>query len=550
MPDPIDNINNDPNDIKPQDTTNTPQPTTSLYSDPSNNTPDPTFPTSPTVERAPLSSSPSAVSTVSVPSNDTPFVPDETPKKSKKKLIIGIVIAVIAVLGLSGTTAFAFYYNNPEKVVADALVNVVTARTQISSGSYTYSDSKNKGKVSLTFDSKSDTPNFKGQLDAKLKVDYEKYKFDLGGSGVLSEKGNAYFKFDGLEEITNKYLNEPEIKAYTDRSPELKNDIVALVKKIDGQYVKLEKSDIQNFWKKYDHKKASACYTKVFDTLDKNPSQKKEIQDAYGNNKFVLIKDQGSENIAGTDSVKYGINIDLKKYYHASDAFDQTTFSKSLQKCNDQLSDTATDDYKPTEQEKKEERKYRDESAEEQQKDFDKTKVNIWISRWDHQFTKTTADYTDTENKTNYSLSINYKQNQLITVKDPKGAISMKEFQADIDKIQSDISKLSGGEYVSAAVSKNQTNATAIQKKAEAYAADTGAGSYPTLEQLKADRGVAKLPESLLVVISNEAPDSSHQDRVQYKVCSGSSGYSIYYWDVAKNSISEAIGYGCNDPTI
>lgn len=448
MPDPIDNINNDPNEAIPQDTVDTPQPISSSYSEPIT-MPDPTFPTSPTVEKAPLSPLSSIASMGSTP-NDTPFVPDEAPKKSKKKLIIGIVIAFIAVLGLGGTTAFAFYYNNPEKVVADALVNVVTARTQIANGSYVYTNTKNKGNISLTFDSKSDTPNFKGQLEAKLKVDYDKYKFDLGGTGMLSEKGSAYLKFDGLEKITTKYLNEPEVKVYTDQSPKLKDEIVALVKKIDGKYVKLDKSDIQNFWKKYDHEKASACYTKAFDTLDKTSAQKREIQAAYDNNKFVIIKNQGSENIAGVDSVKYGINVDLKKYYHASDAFKETTFSKSLQKCNDQLSGEESDEYKLTEEQEKENRKFRDESAEEQQKEANKTKVNIWISRWGHQFTKTTTHYANTKDGTKYVLDVNYKQNQLITIKDPKDSISMKEFQSDIDKIQANYNALYAGSSAAA----------------------------------------------------------------------------------------------------
>lgn len=528
MLDPIDNFDRQDNNLSPQPPSPSPTPTSA---------PEPnTFEDSPTSPES-FSIAPTVPSNSVVPTTaDTPFIPDALPKKSKKKLVAGVVAATVAIAVVGGVV-FALYYNNPEKVVADALVNAVTAKTQISNGSLSFTDDKNKGKISLSFDSQSDTPNFKGQLSAKLKVDYDKYKFDIAGSGLLSENGNAYFKFDGVEKALNKYLNEPEIKAYTDQSPQLKDDIVAFAKKIDGKYIKLDKTDIKNIWEKYDYSKTKACYTNVFNELDKNPAQKQQLGDAYNSNKFIIIKNQGSENINGVDSAKYGMAVDVKKYNSASDALEKTTLAKNLQKCSDELTGQTPDTYKPTAEQQAQDQMFRDQEAASQQKQIDKTTITIWASRWDHQFTKTTLSYNDKTEKTKISVDINYKLGQKITATDPKNSISMKEFQSDINKIQADSTKGISGR---AAETRNQTNAMAIQKKAEAYAAEHD-GVYPTLDQLKADKGVAGLSGELAVVISADAPDAAHQDRVQYATCKNGAGYSIYYWSVSPANIS----FGC-----
>lgn len=556
-----DNINNTPQPIQP---TPTPPPVPgtaaqqpNAYADPISQQPsDSTFAESP-IPGNNSSLSPSPVSSTPV-SDSSPFTPDKPEQKSKKKLIIGVVAAVIAVITIGGSSAFAAYYMNPEKVVTDAFVDAATTRTQISSGSLLYTNTKNKDKISLTFASKSDTPNYKGQLDAKLKVDYEKREFEIAGTGMLSESGNAYFKFDGVEKAIKKYIDDPEVKTYTDRSPKLKEDLLAFAKKIDGKYIKLSKADMQNIWKEYDHSKAKECYTKAFDDLDKSSLQRKQIYDVYNQNKFVIIKDQGSESIDGVDSIKYGIGADMVKYSRASEALQNTIFSENLQRCQDKLTGQKTEDTEDqqTAEEKKEMQKYRDESAKEQQKEVDKAKVNIWISRWGHQFTKTTFSYNNKDSNTNYAVDINYKLGQKVSVADPANSIPMKEFQADIDKIQADFEAVNNqeipedqadtataGDSVTnrANTTRAQTNAQAIQKRAEAYAAEVGAGSYP-ISTTNFSGDIAALPQGLsLLTGSSQLSASNGLTTINYLSCASGQGYQVKFWDYNKGSVSTSV---------
>lgn len=359
------------------------------------------------------------------------------PARNKKKLVVLSLAAVILLVFSAAGSAFALWYNNPDKVVSDAVVSVATARTAIANGSYQFKDEKNKGSVNLTFDSKTDTPNLKGQLDASLKVNYDKYNFNLAGSGLLSEKGNLYFKFDGVKKVLDNYIEEPEIKSYIEASPELKADILAFAKKIDGQWIKLDEAAIKTMWSDFNHGKTKACFTDAYEKIENNASQRAQVTNAYDQNRFIIIQDKGNQSINGVDSMKYNVTADVTKYNKASDAFEKTEFGKNLQKCSEQLTGE-----KRVEKNTSADQKYRDESAKDDQKEIDKAKLTVWVSRWGHEFTKTTFVRDDAKEKTHTALDINYKLNQKIDAKDPEKSIPLKEFQTDIDNMQKSLTNI------------------------------------------------------------------------------------------------------------
>ncbi len=475
------------------------------------------------------------------------------PSHGKKKLIIlslGIIILLIS--GVAGT-AFALWYTNPDKVVSDAVVNVATARTTIADGSYRYKDDKNNGSIELTFTSKADTPNFKGQLDANLKVNYDKYKFNLAGSGLVSEKGDVYVKFDGIEKALENYLNdEPDILFYVETSPELKKDILALAAKLDGQWVKLDQAAVKNIWVNFDHGKTKACFAKAYDEFDKNPSQKSEITNIYDQNRFIVIQNKGSEKVNNVDSLKYNVTADMAKYYKASDAFEKTNLGKATATCTDQRPSPSSKIEKQIqknqdheiEEDKEVRKKSRDRDVKEAQKELDKAKLTVWVSRWGHEFTKTSFVRDDTKEKTHITLDINYKINQQINAKEPAKSIPLKEFQADIHKIEIDLYGTSQEQAVSAT---NEDNAATIARKAELFAADKN-GRPPTIEELKAATGAAALTPELRAVISTAMPDAANPDRIHYKPCGKE--YDVYYWDaVANKALASYAALGCYEQT-
>ena len=90
---------------------------------------------------------------------------------------------------------------------------------------------------------------------------------------------------------------------------------------------------------------------------------------------------------------------------------------------------------------------------------------------------------------------------------------------------------------------KAKTNAVAIQKKAEAYAADAGGGSYPTLIT-QFTGAIAGLPTGVTLRVSAGAAlsNSNGTTVIEYRACNAGAGYQVYYWDFAASTPASTLG--------
>lgn len=76
-----------------------------------------------------------------------------------------------------------------------------------------------------------------------------------------------------------------------------------------------------------------------------------------------------------------------------------------------------------------------------------------------------------------------------------------------------------------------KSNAESVQKVVEAYANDTGNGSYPTLAQLTGwTGGVTRLPSGVTVNSAQLTSSQANGKTIQY-VPKGTTGGCIAYWD-------------------
>ncbi len=82
------------------------------------------------------------------------------------------------------------------------------------------------------------------------------------------------------------------------------------------------------------------------------------------------------------------------------------------------------------------------------------------------------------------------------------------------------------------------SNAASVQKVADAYAADTGNGSYPTLAQLTGwTTGVARVPAGITVnSAALTAALAGDGKTIQYLPRSGNTGACIRYWDAGAST--------------
>ena len=93
---------------------------------------------------------------------------------------------------------------------------------------------------------------------------------------------------------------------------------------------------------------------------------------------------------------------------------------------------------------------------------------------------------------------------------------------------------------------KQQTNAQAVQKKAEAYAADNN-GTYPSTTANFSGSPVAKLPSSIGLKTAagalTAADANATPSLVSYKTCVTPAGASVSFWDYTTSAISTTVYY-------
>lgn len=518
MPDPIDEVNSQQNDL-PQEQTPPPQQQTNFNDTPIN-----------TQSYDSNSASDTSISQAPESVNNTPFVPDEAPKKSYKKLIISVVLAFIVLIGLGSGVAYALYMNNPDKILLDATQNLMKANSVITKGTFVADSKQNKMSIKVAFASQSDNAKQAGSLDAKVEVNYQDTKLNLNGEGMVAESGDLYFKLNDTSKMLDAALKSELGKSYASQPgvAQLAEKVGVFLKKIDGQWIKVDKTDIDQFTASYS--KQQTCVKKAFATFNKSEEQQKQVIDTYSENPFITIEGtEKSATINNQDSAAYDISYDAQTSNTFGNELEKTDFIKAINKCTETKSE-------PT--------KLTKEQLSQQQKQANSVKTTFWISKQSHELQKVDIENKDKKpGNTEFSMTLDTKTKP--SLKDPKKYINFKDLLPDLMAIYvaSGGSNPSFTSGASADNAKNQTYALGIVKKAEAYAADHD-GVYPTLNQLKTDQGVAKLSAELSAVIGSEAPDATNQTRVQYTTCNNGEGYSVYYW--RNGALSENIGYGCD----
>lgn len=366
--------------------------------------------------QAPIASGPSNPSST--------FQPDDAPKKSKKPFIIAGMVALLVVLLGGGIGAYALY-TNPDKVLLDAVTNSIKAKTAVTEGNFVVKDGENNGMVTVQFSSESDNSKYAGKLEAEAKIEYEGFDTTIAGAGMVAESGDIYFRVDNAKQLLDKALETEYGKLYASE-PSLQSPLQkfkTFVAKIDGKWIKIDKSQIEDSIPDYD--KQQACYKKAFDTFYQDSAQQQQVIKAYQDNKFITVTDAGkSQTINGKNSVAYDMSFDVKKSESFGKELEKTDVVKAVEKCGDSSDAPSSDDIT-------------NEVTGTSQKDVDKTTVTVWISRWGHEFTKIETNYKDKANSTAFDMTIDHATQP--SLKDPSGALDAEELIKELEAIYAEL---------------------------------------------------------------------------------------------------------------
>lgn len=122
------------------------------------------------------------------------------PKKKKTGLIIGIALGVLAIVAIiAALLTYFLWWQNPEKMVTDAVSNAIMAKKAVVNGKIV-ANMKDSVKLELNVKANSASDKVKSNIDAKLTIKDIDKSFSFKGDIVVDGDGTVYVKIDNLKD--------------------------------------------------------------------------------------------------------------------------------------------------------------------------------------------------------------------------------------------------------------------------------------------------------------------------------------------------------------
>lgn len=436
--------------------------------------------------------------------------PDPVVKPKRRKWLVGlIVIGVLALLSAGAALAYNLWYQNPDKVLSDAVLHAVKAKSLTYNGSL----EMNFDSAKLTVDFDGNNPTImSGQTNLRASVTSEGQTYKLDGSSLVDKDGTLYFKVTNLRSLMDSVMRQ---------SGATTTSFDGLIAKVDNKWVKVTADDI----KQVSPGTASTrtCVTSAITKLGDDQVEQKELSDLYKKHKFIIVdKKLGSAMIADQGSLGYSLRTDTTVAKQFVEGLNDTSLAMQLKACDKSFKFDANSLVQDASGAKTNET------------------MQVWVSRWSHDITRVSLDSTDaSKQKTTVWAEPHF--NNATPIATPTDALTIKQLQADI---QTAFSGLMMGEGLAAEQTQIQADAFNVQKHVEAYNADMEV--YPTLAQLKAgSSSVAKLPADISSRLGTIAPTAANPTAIQYQLCAKATGAYISYYDVASGAVKRLTAGVC-----
>lgn len=348
--------------------------------------------------------------------NPQPFAPQ--PQKSKKGLIIGIVVASVAAVGLIGGGVGAYvWYQNPDKVLDDAMANALLEKR----GTY---DTKleitntgsSAGSLVMNYQTTSDGEKMAISYDVDANIADTKAKLD---GGMYYEVGGSYYmKVNGINKILNDYMDAQGVS----RS-QMPSSILDIIDKVDNKWISVSEADLKDIIKDDDTLvKLKQCTDKVATNLQKDLSYKQEIATLYQKNRFILIdKSLGSRDGA----VGFELKGDESKAKEFVKGLKDTKVVKEYRDCL------------PSDQHSSFDEIFNDTSSKSTSSSADDGKIEVWIDQWSHKLRS--AKVTSDSSGSKAIVEITAKPFDASKLVKPNQDTTASELKKDIEDIQTEI---------------------------------------------------------------------------------------------------------------
>lgn len=324
------------------------------------------------------------------------------PKKKKTGLIIGIVLGVIALIAIiSAVLVYFLWWQNPEKMVTDAVSNAIMAKKMTADGKIVI-DMRDQGKIELNVKAATELGKSKANIDAKLDVKGVEKNIPLKGDVVLDSDGTIYVKINNFKELYGSLLevvmesssggnlSRSQIETYRDQALE---KMSSEIDKMSDTWMKISPDEIGSEYK---------CGINALKKIQSDESARKELAQIYQKSSSFTIKDSKiSDRNGGRGFELQGNNKSNSSKFE--EEFKNSSVGKALSKCG------KSNSYKSS-----------------GSSSIDTASLKVWVDRSSHELKA--LELKGDSKKASVEISFDINMNKSEEIKAPSDAESLKEF--------------------------------------------------------------------------------------------------------------------------
>lgn len=341
--------------------------------------------------------------------------------RSERNRLLTLIISIFAALLIFGGGSFALYYwyQNPQKVLTDALAYMINAESLDSSGVITIASASADLTINLESQFDSGSMRQAATVDIRPKGGQaEQFGFLTFDGEVMydSFEERIYLRLSGLspvyESLIDNYIETRAAESIAegeqisdgniaDSKQKMKSLYAPIIKEFDDQWITIPASEIEET---VDPDGGEAC---SIDSL-RAAFRDQAVIDAFRKHQFLVVRDHlGS---AG-GSVGYLVGLDHSEVSAFADAVSDTELGRSLESCGVNL-DEATIESGATNED---------------------IRFELWADKWSHVPTRIVVVGPGGDN--DFTMDIKTEFDADLDIEAPTDAKTFDQIQADLESL-------------------------------------------------------------------------------------------------------------------
>lgn len=315
-------------------------------------------------------------------------------RRMKKPLILAIAAGAVVLLLGSTAAAYQFWYQNPDKVVTDAITKALNAKTMTYTGSIdTMGETTVKVALNGSFND-SATANA-----AKITISSGAVSINVEGEAQTHKNGDLYVKIKNAKDLTKSLLSSSGMASSNQA-------LDTFVAKIDNKWIKLTAKDLDG----QTDTTTTSCISDTLNKLQNDTATRREVTDLYAKQRFIVVKQSLGEK---NGSLGYQLDVDNTKAKAFVTDLKKTKLYAAVQKCDKKFTldekDITKDD-----------------------KDTTGT-LELWADKWTHELTKVNAMVSDKDGKATVVVEPTF--NKPVTITAPTDVMTIDQLKQEFTNL-------------------------------------------------------------------------------------------------------------------